>query len=138
MAPKPRIVGDLRAKIIGALQAGADMAIAAKAMGVDRKTIYRTMERDPSFADEVREARDFADERVEKSLFDSAMKGNVTAMIFWLKNRKPKVWRDQHDLVIERGGDDGIYRSQFADGQDVYAPGDPPLVSAPTDTGSIQ
>ena len=33
---------------------------------------------------------------MENALFKAATKeGNVTAQIFWLKNRKPKKWREQ-------------------------------------------
>ena len=32
---------------------------------------------------------------VENALFKNAIEGNVTAQIFWLKNRKPDKWRDK-------------------------------------------
>ena len=33
----------------------------------------------------------------------AALKGNVTACIFWLKNRKPSEWRDVRDVTGEIG-----------------------------------
>ncbi|MBQ2662742.1 MAG: helix-turn-helix domain-containing protein [Clostridia bacterium] len=33
---------------------------------------------------------------------------DVTAQIFWLKNRKPEVWRDKHDLQSEVNTEAGI------------------------------
>ena len=50
---------------------------------------------------ELREAlkrgRDASDERVIESLYQQALAGNVGAICFWLKNRRPSEWRDvQH------------------------------------------
>lgn len=36
-----------------------------------------------------------ADYEVENALYKAALDGNTTAIIFWLKNRKPKKWRDK-------------------------------------------
>ena len=35
------------------------------------------------------------DIQVENALLNKALGGDVTAIIFWLKNRKPKQWRDK-------------------------------------------
>ena len=42
-----------------------------------------------------------ADFEVESALFKKAKMGDVTAQIFWLKNRKPKQWRDKVSFVDE-------------------------------------
>ena len=34
--------------------------------------------------------------------------GNVTAQIFWLKNRKPNDWRDKHDIEVENTNDETV------------------------------
>jgi len=39
-------------------------------------------------------------------LFKSAISGNVTAQIFWLKNRAPDRWRDRYEQNM--GGDFNI------------------------------
>lgn len=39
--------------------------------------------------------QEVADYIIENALFKAAKEGNVTAMIFWLKNRKPHQWRDR-------------------------------------------
>lgn len=49
------------------------------------------------FSDVLKETKDYCDGQVENALFQAAMKGNVTAQIFWLKNRRPKKWREQPD-----------------------------------------
>ena len=38
-----------------------------------------------------------ADYEVENALYKAAINGNVTAMIFWLKNRKPHGWKDRKE-----------------------------------------
>ena len=40
------------------------------------------------------------DQQVENALYKSAVSGNVTAMIFWLKNRKPERWNDVNKLDV--------------------------------------
>jgi hypothetical protein len=66
--------------------------------GVDVRTIYRWKEAHEEFCQALKEDKDAADTRVEKSLFQNAVNGNVTAQIFWLKNRKPDQWRDKQDV----------------------------------------
>jgi len=41
---------------------------------------------------------DASDERVVDSLYKNALAGNVTAQIFWLKNRRPSEWRDVQNI----------------------------------------
>ena len=95
---------DARKMILGALRSGADMRVAARAVGVTRQAIGKLMRRNEAFKEEVEEARNFADEIIIKSLYDTAKSGNVTAMIFWLKNRKRKEWRDRHEIEHEHRG----------------------------------
>ena len=39
------------------------------------------------------------DYEVENALLAKALGGDVTAMIFWLKNRRPDKWRDKPERV---------------------------------------
>ena len=61
-------------------------------MGIDRSTPYRWRERDAEFATAMDWVRSSAIERLEESLFDRAMAGNVVAGIFLLKAHKPEVY----------------------------------------------
>ncbi len=115
-------------QIIGALGAGADVALAGAIVGCTRQAIYKLRTREPEFAERMDEARSLADEKVIRSLYEMATKEhNVTACIFWLKNRQPGVWRDRHDIDITTRKE-GVYRSEFADGKSVHptAPADLP------------
>lgn len=43
--------------------------------------------------------KEMADYEVENALFKNAMNGNVTAQIFWLKNRKKENWKDKVEVT---------------------------------------
>lgn len=95
---------------------------------VDVRTIYRWKAESDEFCQSIKAGKETADERVERSLYQKAigyeqeevkifMPANrdepvyapftakiapdTTAAIFWLKNRRPELWRDktQTDLT---------------------------------------
>lgn len=84
----------------------------AKKIGVSRSTITYWKQKYPEFAEALREGKEDVDFRVENALFDKALAGDTTAMIFWLKNRQPAKYRDKHEIensgkiVIKIGFDD--------------------------------
>lgn len=95
----------------------------AKRIGVGRRAIYEWKQKYPEFAEALRKSRMAVDIEVENALYNRATgttitetvtdeNGNtktftkqlppdVTAQIFWLKNRKPTHWRDKRDVEIE-------------------------------------
>ena len=95
----PRKLNDLTVeRLMGALQAGAGIALAARIINCSRQAIYRRMNLDPEFAERIAESKAIADERVQNALFKAATENhNVVAMIFWLKNRMPQEWRDRQE-----------------------------------------
>ena len=97
---------------------------------VHEATIYRWKLDHPEFCEALKSGKEAADERVERSLFHRAIgykhdavkmfqaggaviteqyvehyPPDTTAAIFWLKNRKPKEWRDK--VQQELSGPDG-------------------------------
>lgn len=99
--------------------------------GVDARTIYRWKHAHEAFCRAIKAGKDFANERVERSLYQRAIGYQVeavkifmpagasepvyakyienvppdtTAQIFWLKNRRPDLWRDKHDLNVTSDG----------------------------------
>lgn len=88
-------------QVIGALSVGADMALAAKVVGMSRSGLKKAASRDPELRERIDDARALADEVVIKSLYTMAtVEKNVTAAIFWLKNRQPQEWRDRRELML--------------------------------------
>lgn len=95
----------------------------AEHIGVTRKTLYEWRRKYPAFAVALAHNKDEADLQVEKSLFQRALgydytetkeiregkklvktektvkhiAPDVTAQIFWLKNRRPDLWRDKRE-----------------------------------------
>jgi hypothetical protein len=92
---------------------------------VDVRTVYRWKHTHPDFCQSLKTGKDVADERVERSLYQRAIgyeqeevkifmpsgaeepvyapfrakiAPDVTAGIFWLKNRRGDSWRDKHDV----------------------------------------
>lgn len=96
----------------------------AQHFGVEERTLTKWMMQDPEFAVAMRLPRELADERVEKSLYARAVgyqfqaeeikitesgdvhrvtvikhvPPDIGAGIFWLKNRRPHLWRDKVDV----------------------------------------
>lgn len=102
---------------------GATDAEMAEFFGVAISTLSLWKVKHEEFSDALKIGKDLADKRVEDSLYQRAMgyshedvdirviDGQVvqtpiikhyppdsTSMIFWLKNRKPKDWRDKQDV----------------------------------------
>jgi hypothetical protein len=102
----------------------------AEFFGMDVRTWYRWKGSDPEFCHALKEWKDEADSRVERSLYERAngyshpavkiflpsgaekpvvvdyvehYPPDTTAAIFWLKNRKPEEWRDKQDHMHEVG-----------------------------------
>lgn len=57
----------------------------------------------PELANALKINKEQADRRVEDSLYQQALKGVPSCIIFWLKNRKPSEWRDVQNIQGEVG-----------------------------------
>jgi len=101
-----------------------DEQIAAN-MGIGTSTLYRWKNKHREIREALKKGKDAVDREVENALLRRALgytykeeavtnKGevveitryeppNVTAIIFWLKNRKPDVWRDKQDINLKGG-----------------------------------
>lgn len=126
----------VRAALIEMAKAGDIVEEMAEKIGVSRKTIYNWMESDPEFAEEIDCARAISDKGPEVSLRQRAIgyeyksekiffnqrtgevvrapiiihvPPDVTAQIYWLKNRQPKRWRDKQpgedDKTVKHTGE---------------------------------
>ncbi|MEI5680491.1 MULTISPECIES: helix-turn-helix domain-containing protein [unclassified Mesorhizobium] len=119
---------------------GATNADLADFFEVSIRTIERWTSEHEEFCRAVKEAKETANARVERSLYQRAVgysfdsekvfndKGKIlraatrehcppdtTAQIFWLKNRKPDEWRDKHE--VEANGNLTIEIVSFSDGK---------------------
>lgn len=71
----------------------------SRALGISWDTFNKNKKRSSDLSEAIKrgEARGLA--RVSNSLFKSANEGNVTAQIFYLKNRDADSWRDRVETV---------------------------------------
>lgn len=67
----------------------------ANNIGINVKTLYDWKNKNSNICNILKKSREVVDFEVENALLKSALEGNVTAQIFWLKNRKKLQWRDK-------------------------------------------
>ncbi|WP_443960872.1 helix-turn-helix domain-containing protein [Ruminococcus sp.] len=67
----------------------------AKNIGIGERTLYEWKEKYPQISQSLKKGKEVVDYEVENALLSSALGGNTTAQIFWLKNRRPDKWRDK-------------------------------------------
>ena len=69
-------------------------------IGISKATLYDWKNKHPDFLEAIKSSKEVADFEVESALYNKACSGDVTAQIFWLKNRKPDKWRDKADMTV--------------------------------------
>ena len=115
--------------IAGLARRGCTLDEIARDLGVARSTLCKWIKDNAELSDALKCGRDFADVKVEKSLYqralgftrsvkktiigtgdkdgqkpvrieltDEEVPPDTTAIIFWLKNRNPKLWRDVQEV----------------------------------------
>jgi len=65
-------------------------------LGISPRTL-NYWKKNPSFLQALKRGKLKADYIIARSLFEKAKSGDTTAMIFWLKNRRPDLWRDKYE-----------------------------------------
>lgn len=65
----------------------------AQNIGIRRETLYAWKKRYPNINNALKRGREQSNYIIESKLFQTALSGNTTAMIFWLKNN----WRDKYN-----------------------------------------
>lgn len=106
MAGRPSIyeewrkAGELEDKLIlteGWKREGLSDEQIAHNLGINHDTLVEYKKKYPEFSDAIKRGKEVVDFEVENALYRTAMEGNVTAQIFWLKNRKKEQWREKQD-----------------------------------------
>ncbi len=127
------------AKVVAAAEAGSSVTDEeiAKLFGVNEQTVKNWYKQFPEFIASVKKAKAISDDKVERSLFERATgyshpdvhigaKGQITPIIkhyppepvacfFWLKNRRPKEWRDKVD--VEHSGNINLTVVNYKDAE---------------------
>lgn len=66
-------------------------------LGISKVTFYKYKASCSELNELLKKSKEVVDYEVENALYKSAIGGNVSAMIFWLKNRRPDKWKDKKE-----------------------------------------
>ena len=72
----------------------------ARSLGVSWSTIDRNRKRSAEFDEVIKKGKARGISMVTDALMQSATEGNVTAQIFYLKNRDSEHWKDRTDVNV--------------------------------------
>lgn len=64
-------------------------------IGITAKTLYEWKNKYSDICEALKKGKEVVDYEVENALLNKALAGDVTAQIFWLKNRMKSKWRDK-------------------------------------------
>lgn len=73
---------------------GASDREVAQRLGISADSLIEYKKQFSEFSECLKNTRAYVDGQVENALLQKAINGDTTAMIFWLKNRRPEEWRD--------------------------------------------
>ena len=73
----------------------------AENLGISTSTFYDYKSKHSEFSESLKKGKEVVDYEVENALLKNALSGNITAQIFWLKNRRPKQWKDKVEVEDE-------------------------------------
>lgn len=73
-------------------------------IGINVKTLYAWKNEYSTICNALKKGKEVVDFAVENALLKKALAGDVTAMIFWLKNRRRDKWRDRYDMRTDISG----------------------------------
>ena len=79
---------------------GLTMKQIASCLGFGRTKLYRLKDNKKDIRDALKRGRAKGLTLVANALYTSALEGNVTAQIFYLKNRSPNEWRDRREVAV--------------------------------------
>ena len=77
---------------------GATEKQIAEALGISQNTLINMKSQYGDVSEALRKGKEIVDYAVENALLRKALGGDVTAITFWLRNRKPDKWRDIKEL----------------------------------------
>lgn len=77
----------------------------AKKIGISLRTLHRWKNESEKFKNAIKIGKQTVDVQVENKLLQKALEGDTTCMMFWLKNRKPDIWKDRRDVDVNANVD---------------------------------
>lgn len=77
------------------LRNGANEREIAQRLGISADSLIEYKKKFSEFSELLKKTRACVDAEVENALLEKCRKGDTTAIIFWLKNRRPKQWSEK-------------------------------------------
>ena len=66
-------------------------------LGIGLSTLKKYKNKSVAIRTALKKGKEVSDYEVENALYKAAVNGSVSAMIFWLKNRRPDKWKDKKE-----------------------------------------
>jgi len=79
---------------------GLTMEQIAYCLGVAGSTLYKRKVDESEISEAIKRGRAKGIATITNALFQSGKGGNITAQIFYLKNRQPEEWKDRRETEI--------------------------------------
>ena len=102
--PKPRVKFDEKQQqlLMALYEIGCKDVEVASVMKLTTTVLRRAIEQNGLSAS-IKEVKGIADRKVEMSLYRQAVRGNITACIFWLCNRQRGKWAHVNQKELQAG-----------------------------------
>lgn len=94
---------------------GLTMEQIAQSLGIHQRVLYKKKADEVELDEAIQRGRSKGIQAVTSALFQKAMSGDNTAMIFYLKNRDPKRWADVYNHNNAHSGVTAIEIVQFSE-----------------------
>ena len=101
-------------------QTNGHITDSASIAGVDRTTYYRWLEDDKEFAMKILDSEADLNDEIRQALINKAAEGDMTAIIFYLKNRHPDF--KQQPTVLQQFNVGGKMSVSFIDDESETVP----------------
>lgn len=88
-------------QVVEMISEGKTFAEACQAVGISRTLEWLTRKENPDYDKAIDTAKELRTQAVEGKLYDECMKGNITAIIFYLKTHNPKKYNIKMTHFIE-------------------------------------
>lgn len=97
--PKKIFTEDEKKLLIALYEIGLSDENVAKVFKTKRTTFLEWIKQN-DLIDTIKSVKGCADSKVEAALYQSALRGNTAAIVFWLCNRHPDKWKNANKVDI--------------------------------------
>lgn len=89
------VTDKILARVEAKARKGLSMEQIADVLGINYRTLYKHKKSNREFGEAIKRGQSKGLDTITNALFRAAKGGNITAQIFYLKNRGPDAWKDR-------------------------------------------